>query len=118
MSSNLEIPKTCTYCGKDYLAKKTTTRYCSHTCNQKHYKEVKRLEKIRAAGKIIVPIREQINTACKYMSIPEAARLLGVTDRTVFRLINRKVIHPFRQGRNVKIETNQLFKIKVYENIY
>jgi excisionase family DNA binding protein len=94
------------------------SHYCTHTCNQKHYKAVKQLEKVKAAGKIIAPIRETVNNAGKYMSIPEAARLLGVTDRTVFRLIRRKVIKPLKQGRTVKIETNQLLKIKVYENIY
>lgn len=118
MSSSLQIPKTCIYCGKSFTAKTIITRYCSHSCNRKHYKEIKRLEKIASAPKIIEPMKEPKASYGKDMSIPEAARLLGVSDRTIFRLISKRIIRPIRTGRRVRILTNELLKLKVYDNLY
>ncbi|HMW40068.1 MAG TPA: hypothetical protein PKD57_11745, partial [Saprospiraceae bacterium] len=56
MSSNIKIPKFCQYCGQAFVAQTTTTRYCSKTCNSRHYKQLKREEKVRAT------LKEQINT--------------------------------------------------------
>lgn len=47
MSSNMAIPKTCTYCGKAFIAKITLNTYCGHTCNSRHYKQKAKEEKIQ-----------------------------------------------------------------------
>ena len=47
MSSNMAIPKTCSYCGKAFIAKTTLTRYCGHTCNSRHYKQKIKEDKIQ-----------------------------------------------------------------------
>jgi len=47
MSSNMAIPKTCSYCGKAFIAKTTLTKYCCHVCNQRHYKQKAKEEKIQ-----------------------------------------------------------------------
>jgi hypothetical protein len=38
MSSNILIKRVCQYCGNEFSAKTTVTRYCSHVCNNKAYK--------------------------------------------------------------------------------
>jgi hypothetical protein len=53
MSSRLEIEKICDWCSKHFIAKKTTTKYCSHECNSKAYKSIKRVEKIKNVGEQI-----------------------------------------------------------------
>ena len=45
MSTNIKIPKFCQFCGQAFVAQTTTTRYCSHKCNSRHYKQIKKEEK-------------------------------------------------------------------------
>lgn len=35
----MEIRKICQWCGKPFIAQKTTTCYCSHQCSNLGYKE-------------------------------------------------------------------------------
>lgn len=46
MSSNIRVTKTYEYCSQEFIAKTIQTRYCSHSCNNKAYKEAKKKEKI------------------------------------------------------------------------
>lgn len=46
MSSNIEIKKKCRWCGVEFIARKTTTEYCSHRCSGLAYKERKRQAKL------------------------------------------------------------------------
>jgi excisionase family DNA binding protein len=94
MSSNFEITKKCLYCGKEYTAKTLTTRYCSHDCNRRHYKQLKREEKInsfkepQAASE--QPVQQLVETVIQnkqFLSIDETAALLGTSRRTIHRLI-------------------------------
>lgn len=43
--SNLKIPKICEQCEKPFEAKTMTTRFCSHLCADKNYKNRKKKEK-------------------------------------------------------------------------
>ena len=47
MSSNIEIKKKCNWCGNEFVARKTTTEYCSHRCSNLAYKAKKRKEKVK-----------------------------------------------------------------------
>lgn len=105
MSSNLELKKTCQFCGEEFIARTTTTQYCSLQCGQRAYKKRKREEKLQAAAQkeeILkqkqvpdpIPIKEILGTQ-------EVAELMGVTRTTVHRYcvagtipcmkINRKI---------------------------
>lgn len=44
MSEKREIIKQCEYCGNTFTAQKTTTRFCSHQCNSRSYKQRKKEE--------------------------------------------------------------------------
>lgn len=46
MSSMIQIKKVCQYCGKEFIAHTTVTKYCSHKCAQHNYKKQKREEKL------------------------------------------------------------------------
>lgn len=48
MSSNIEIKKTGLWCGREFIACKTSTEYCSHRCSGLAYKERKRQAKLEA----------------------------------------------------------------------
>ena len=40
MSSNIKIQKICEFCGQEFTARTLYTRYCSKSCNKKHYKQL------------------------------------------------------------------------------
>lgn len=39
MSSNIKINRVCNFCNKDFIAKTTVTKYCSHKCASASYKK-------------------------------------------------------------------------------
>ena len=95
MASNIEITKKCLYCGKEYMAKTLTTKYCGHTCNSRHYKQLKREEKLNnfkeAQAKPEQQPQQSFDIALQqkeFLSIDEAAKLIGASRRTIHRLIS------------------------------
>ena len=46
MSSSLQYQKICIFCGREFIAQKFTTEYCSHACSQRAYKQRKREQKM------------------------------------------------------------------------
>lgn len=42
MKSRIEIKRICAWCGKEFIAYKTTTNCCSHKCGNALYKKRKR----------------------------------------------------------------------------
>ncbi|WP_301196872.1 helix-turn-helix domain-containing protein [uncultured Duncaniella sp.] len=87
MSSNIEIIKKCKWCGNEFVARKTTTEYCSHRCSGLAYKERKRQAKLqefkaeystRLEGKVEIEKLE-------FLSPTQVCRLLGVSRATIYR---------------------------------
>lgn len=131
MSSNIKIPKFCQYCGQAFVAQTTTTRYCSKTCNSRHYKQKKREEKVQAALQqemntpsqmeqvqtlqtLPIKIGNHVNLRDKeFLSVQEAADLVGASRWTIQRMIKRKQIKVGKLGRRTIIprtEIDNLFK--------
>lgn len=128
MSSNLKIPKTCQYCGQAFVAQTTTTRYCSKTCNSRHYKQRKREEKIQASLKNEIKNQSSaksvnlqslqskqnktdhfINLKEKeFLSVQEAAILLGASRWTIQRMIKREDIKAGKLGRRTIIPRSEI----------
>lgn len=50
MSSNMRIPKTCDFCQKEFMARKTTSKTCSDGCAKRLYKLNQRNKKIQQAS--------------------------------------------------------------------
>lgn len=53
MSSNLKIKRICAWCGKEFIAQKTTTACCSKQCANALYKKKKRDEAIKANNQFV-----------------------------------------------------------------
>ncbi|BAX82343.1 helix-turn-helix domain-containing protein [Labilibaculum antarcticum] len=91
MSSNLQIKKVCAWCEKPFVAKTTTTKYCSHICNSRAYKAQKKKEKIQQHTNLnIFDISEQsydyLNSK-EYLKVKEVSTLLGLCRQTIYNLI-------------------------------
>lgn len=96
MSSNVSIQKFCEFCGHPFTAKTLVTRYCSKICNSRHYKQLVREDKLRVhnAKEIIEnsPVEVLRNTSQKYYKLHEAAKIMRISKRTLYRLIQQKKI--------------------------
>lgn len=112
------MTKICENCNKDFLAQTTKTRYCSHSCNSRHYKHLKRIEKIQEATekearkKVDTTVFEAI-TIKDFLRINEAALLLGLSQRTFYRLMRDGTIKTHKLGGTTIIQRsdiNNLFK--------
>ena len=89
MSSNIRVQRICQYCGNEFTAKTTVTKYCSDNCAKRAYKLRKKNEKIGKSevetqaiiAKPILAIQEK-----DFLSLEEAAKLLGVSRTTLYRM--------------------------------
>ena len=120
MSTSLLIPKICIYCGKRFAAKTTVTRYCSHLCNQRHYKAVKREEKVQQSlasnaeemeEKLTVSAKANGSDTNEFLSIQEAANLLGVSRWTIQRLIKNNRIKAAKLGSRTIIPRTTITRL-------
>lgn len=102
MSSNLKIKRICAWCGKEFIAQKTTTACCSKQCANALYKKRKRDDAIKANNQIVEkkieekPIERIRNKP--FLTITEAAIYLGVTRPTVYGYIKRGELKVIRLG--------------------
>ena len=117
MASNIRIEKVCLFCNQTFTARTTVTKYCSHKCSQRHYKQRKRDEKIKKASnprKVITPIQEQsinsfeIITKKDFLNIKEAAILLGVSESTFYRLMKNETIKSHKLGGRTIIKRTDI----------
>ncbi len=92
MSSNIHVNRICKNCGKEFEAKTTVTKYCSHTCNNQAYKARKRSTKVEISNEQTRQIKtkpvEDLRTQ-EYLTVEESARLVRVSRRTLYRMNER-----------------------------
>lgn len=126
MSSNIKIKKICIYCGQEFIAKTTVTKYCCQRCAQKAYKanaRELRLQQSKTDTQIEVkqfkPKQSpdtyfEIKTL-DYLTVKEAAILLKCDPRTVYRLIKSGILPAanlsIRRIRILKKDIDSLFVI-------
>lgn len=92
MSSNITVQKICEFCGTKFTAKTLFTRYCSKQCNSRHYKQVAKEEKAKILGAQLIatetsPTEVLANTDQDYFELNEAAQIMRVSKRTLYRLL-------------------------------
>lgn len=96
MRAKEPIRKICEYCGCEFEAYTQTARYCSHACNSKAYKENKRKEVISLTSSIASKTKRERTKADlserDYLSISEAASLLGWCKQTVYNYCHKGII--------------------------
>lgn len=86
------ITKVCDFCGESFEAQKTTTKFCSHTCASRAYKERKRSARKEATQKVATMEAESRafvpTDMAIYISVADTAKRLGVSRQTVYNLIH------------------------------
>jgi excisionase family DNA binding protein len=92
-----------------FIARTTVTKYCSDTCSKKGYKKRKRDEKV-----LKVEIEEAEHTfnpilgAKSFLNMDETAELLGVSRKTIYRMIKRGELKGKKLGRRVVIARKEI----------
>ena len=116
-ASKIEIHKVCEYCGKAFIAWKSTTRYCSKTCNSRAYKQQRREQRVAAVEKEFCsrPIEKIKDKAI--LSPQEVSTFLGLSIREVYYLIDKGLLKAShlstritlikREEANVMLDNNQ-----------
>lgn len=111
MSSNIEIQRICKYCGKEFTARTTKTQYCSLPCNSKAYKAKTRSGKIEVANSEILAAKTKPIEELKvkpFLSISETCQLLGISRRTVYRMIDRGEFNPGKAGKRTILQRSDI----------
>lgn len=101
MSSTIEFKKFCEHCGASFIARKSSTRYCSKRCAEHAYKQRKREEHVASTQKAINDTSSKIEIPQRdYLSPSECANLLGLCRRTVYYYLSNNIIPCFQfKGR-------------------
>lgn len=97
VASKIQIKKVCEFCGKEFLALKRTTRFCSKTCMDRAYKQKLRKQQVQEVENRVReismnnPVFLDVKTK-DYLSPQEASKLIGVTTRSIYNLIYSGVL--------------------------
>lgn len=115
MSSNISITRICQYCGDEFEAKTTVTKYCNHTCNRKAWKLKAKQEKIQASNKETQQVKDMPLTeirAKEYLTVKEVALLLNCSPRTVYDMITVGRLNAINLSkRNIRVHKRDVDNI-------
>lgn len=117
MSSKIEVQRICRHCGNEFTARKTTTLYCSHRCNNAAYKAKIIAGKIEHSNTETHRLRtqpiEELN-AKEFLTVREVARLLNCSVRSAYYYIDNGIIKAVnlrqRMTRVKRSEIDKLFQ--------
>jgi excisionase family DNA binding protein len=114
----MKIPKTCQFCNQLFIAQTTVTKFCCTPCAQKAYKKRKREEKIQASLQSdLQALQSQQSlqsesvddlSSKEFLSVKEAAQLLGASRWTIQRMITSQKIKHGKVGRRTIIPKSEI----------
>ena len=124
-TSKMKIKKVCEWCGTTFYAKKLTTRFCSHRCNNLAYKETIRQKRIQEVeNKIQAVISERPISEFKdkeYLSFKEAATLLGLSKQAIYKMVYAGKLQAFRISSRLsfirKGDIDRMLEARPYERL-
>ena len=114
MSSKIEIQRICQYCEQEFTAKTTVTKYCSDKCSKAAYKTRKRAEKVKQSNAETTRIKNQPIEQLKakeFLSIKEVCQLVGISRRTVYRLIEQGDLKKIKVGSRTLVKHTALNRL-------
>ena len=87
----MEVKRICQWCGKPFMAKKTTTNYCSPQCSKRGYKH--RMKERRMEMREFQEMMEAKNKleSQEYFTFSQAAKLMGVSRQYVYKFSDQKM---------------------------
>jgi len=108
------LNRICKYCGNEFVARTTQTKYCSHKCSQRSYKaRVRNVKKKKSDNQTFLirnkPIIDVI--AKEFLTVKDTALLLNISTKTIYRLIEKGTIKAIRLSeRKVLVKRTDIDK--------
>ena len=92
----MEVKRICQWCGKPFIAQKTTTCYCSPQCSKRGYKH--RIKERKMELRHIQEMQELRSSLEKqeYFTFSQAARLMGVSRQYIYKLVKEDKLRASR----------------------
>ena len=109
MASNIDIQKKCEWCGKLFIAHKTSTRCCSHRCANLAYKEKTRQKRVSEFQTMVNQQIEKEDCIDKDFFTPsEAAKYIGISRATFYRYLETNLIKSVQLKRKTIIRRRDI----------
>ena len=113
MASNIDIQKKCEWCGKLFIAHKTSTRCCSHRCANLAYKERIRQKRVSEFQTMVNQQIEKEDCIDKdFLTPSEAAKYIGISRATSSTY---EIVPPNSEMIKRMKEENERRRPKMYE---
>lgn len=90
MSSNIKIQRFCQYCGNEFTAKTTVTKFCGDLCAKRAYKARQKAEKVEASNQETKRLKTQPIDDLKakeFLTVSQASQLMNCSRQNVYKLI-------------------------------
>jgi excisionase family DNA binding protein len=115
METKFEYKKVCQFCGNEFIAQKSTTKYCSDTCAGRGNKAEKRQERLRIESELIKERNRKNLLSQENLSLTDAATLLGISRPTLYNLLKTRNIKLLRiSKRTIRVKKSDL--LNLYQN--
>ena len=117
----MEVKRICQWCGKPFIAKKTTTCYCSPQCSKRGYKHrmMERKMELRHMQEML-ELRSSLEKQ-EYFTFSQAARLMGVSRQYIYKLVKEEKLRASRLSGKMSLirraDIELMLKSKPYERM-
>ena len=117
----MEVKRICQWCGKTFIAQKTTTCYCSPQCSKRGYKH--RMKERRMELRQIqemVEVKKKLESQ-EYFTFSQTAKLMGVSRQYIYKLVKEDKLRASRLSSRMSLirraDIELMLKTKPYESI-
>lgn len=115
----MEVKRICQWCGKPFIAKKTTTNYCSHQCASQGYKHRMRERRLELRElQDLIEVKSKLDHQ-DYFTFAQAAQLMGVSRQYIYKLVKEDKLRASRISARMSIirraDIELMLKTRPYE---
>lgn len=117
----MEVKRTCKWCGKVFIAQKTTTQYCSLQCAQRGYKQRVRekRDELKRSQELLRPTASLEGQ--DYLTFSKVASLMGTSRQYIYKLVKQGKLRASRLSERMsfirRADIELMLKSKPYERI-
>ncbi|MBL1220235.1 helix-turn-helix domain-containing protein [Chryseobacterium sp. L7] len=112
MSTNIHILKTCEYCGSEFEAKTTVTRFCSQRCRTRMYKKHNKYSFPTIENQTLCYPTMSTYSPFDCLTVKEASHLIGCVPSTIYDMIKKgKLSYINFNQRKIRVFKKEIEKI-------
>ena len=115
----MEVKRICQWCGKPFIAQKTTTNYCSPQCSKRAYKHRMRERRLELRElQDLIEVKSKLDHQ-DYFTFAQAAQLMGVSRQYIYNLLKEEKLRASRINARMSIirraDIELMLKTRLYE---